>query len=422
MRVGLLQLDATPPLDDELMQDLNRYLSALLQVEIQVCEVPELPIAPKGWQALMERARSPLRSRSGRPGSGVEKQLFAPHLLECMKRLKEEPTKFLVPEAEDVTCILGLTSCEFFYNTEGLLPDEPVPEDRTRTNSFSSAHGVGACTIARLEGLGEDRGPNRRKFVRQLLPLVGSAYLELLGLRSCQLHTCLAYRRPFSVETTGFNLCPNCEEALLKKTWEGKSADICTVAADRYQALGDVLQDLGQRLEKIRFSRRSYFEFEEDCDWLHVAEEILRESAAERRRALPGGSGTCRRRSLLNCLRRAHEDQPHRTLKRTFTQPLLTRTCLVDMTQSAPYRHDCGDLKQWTLAVTNRKHESGGHYVELGGSLRQKRIGSFVDSGLNGAMARSGQARLKSTMELMPATWSEQKCVLPPLPSIRKRA
>jgi len=425
MRVGLLFLDSSPLLDEELMQDLTRYLQAMLHVEVETFDVPEMPIAPKGWQALMERARQPLKSRPGRPGSNVERQLNAPQLLECMKALKKDPARFKVPELEGVSCILGLTNCEFFYNTDGLLPDDPCPEDRT-SNFFAGAResSLGACSLTRLDGRGSAGGPARRKLVRQLLPLVSSSMLELLGLRCCQSHTCLAYRRPFSTETTGVNLCYECEDRLLRLTCapaggESPSAVLVGAAADRCRDLREVLFDVGSRLDNIKLSRRSYYEFEEDFDWLHVAEEILRESAEQRP---PKSDGTANRRlSLLQCLRRAHEEQPHRTLKRTFTQPLLTRTCLLDMMASAPYRHNCGDMTKWSHAVINRKHEVGGHYVEMGGTLRGKKIGAFVESGLNASLAPSGQARLKTHMETMPATWKEQRAEAAALPPIRAR-
>merc|ERR1712170_266157 len=56
------------------------------------------------------------------------------------------------------------------------------------------------------------------------------------------------------------------------------------------------------------------------------------------------------------------------------------------MAQAAPHRQDCGDLCKWTTVVWNRKHQSGGHYAETGGSLRPKTLGLFVESGLNAAL------------------------------------
>uniref|UniRef100_A0A7S2Q5K0 Uncharacterized protein n=1 Tax=Zooxanthella nutricula TaxID=1333877 RepID=A0A7S2Q5K0_9DINO len=419
-------MDAAPALAEDVLTDLVRYLRCFLCVEVEVAEVPELPIAPKGWQALHERLRHPLRNRPGRPGSGIERQLCAPHLLECLKGLKRDPVAVEVPAAEGAACVLGFTACELFRSTEGLLPDEAVPEERTRAFSVAAARAsVGAVSIAHLEGRLAKEGPPRRKFMRQLMTLVSHSFLELLHLRSCQSHQCLAYHRAFDPENTSMNMCYQCEDALIRLTrprgekWE----DMVMAAADRYRDIGETLQHIGSNLERIKLSRRSYAEFEEDCDWLQVAEEILRESAAERRRRLPEApEGTSRRRSLLACLRCAHEQQPHVALKRTFTQPLLKRTCLVDMAQSAPYRHECGELAKWTIAVTNRRHEAGGHYVELGGSLRQKKIGSFIDAGLNASLARSGQERLKSTMAQMPLTWKEQRVGnVIELPKIRGR-
>jgi len=263
-----------------------------------------------------------------------------------------------------------------------------------------------------LGGRPAESGPGRRKFVRHLLTLVSHAFLELMQLRSCQSRQCLAYLRPFTPEMTSMNLCCECEDTLLRTAAPRGNAwvDLVMAAADRYKELADTLHELGTRLHPIKLSRRGYVEFEEDCDWLHVAEEILRESAAERKSGLSKNTpGAMRRRSLLNCLRCAHEGQPHRTLKRTFTQPLLRRTCLMDMTQSAPYRHESGDLCKWSTAVMNRKHQAGGHYVELGGSLQRKKIGGFVDSGLNASLAPSGQRREQKTLEQFPMMWRDQR-------------
>merc|ERR1711957_420572 len=45
-------------------------------------------------------------------------------------------------------------------------------------------------------------------------------------------------------------------------------------------------------------------------------------------------------------------------------------------------------MDRWATTVVNAKHHSGGHYAELGGSLRGKQIASFVDTGLNATLIR----------------------------------
>lgn len=184
--------------------------------------------------------------------------------------------------------------------------------------------------------------------------------------------------------------------------WEQRVA----AAVHRYRGMCDVLSELNAREGfSFKMSRRTFVEFEEECDWLKVAEEIVRESAAERKGPFHSRSTQSRRRSVFNCLKSAHEGQPPRTLKRSFSCPLLKRTCQLDMSASAPFSHECGDLLKWSTAVINRNHTAGGHYVEAGGSLTQKKIGAFVDSGLNASLAPSGKAQLFAQAEKTPVTW-----------------
>jgi hypothetical protein len=169
------------------------------------------------------------------------------------------------------------------------------------------------------------------------------------------------------------------------------------MAAERYRALAELLGEFGTKLGPVNCARRHYTAFEEECDWLHVAEEILLEASLERKRSLkavaenssPDGNRQ-RQRSLLTCLEQAHHGQPARgILKRTFSAPLLPRTCLMDMAQAHPHEHERGPMANWATAVYNRKHATGGHYVELGGSLKPKTVATFVDVGLNASMHRT---------------------------------
>lgn len=140
----------------------------------------------------------------------------------------------------------------------------------------------------------------------------------------------------------------------------------------------------------LKIGYRVYHEFEEECDWLRQAEVILQECAHENCSHVGASSKvTLQRRSLLNGLRQAHERQPpSHVSQRTYSEPLLKRSCQVDMTATAPYRHGWGDLHNWTTHNINRCHATGGLYVELGGSMKPKTIGSFVDAGLNATLLR----------------------------------
>merc|ERR1719499_2502344 len=103
---------------------------------------------------------------------------------------------------------------------------------------------------------------------------------------------------------------------------------------------------------------------------MKTAQDIFVKCASERREPVSTFSTASRRRSFANCLRQAHEGQPPKSLNRTFGRPMLTRTCLTDLSLSAPFRHSHGELGRWTMSVCNKKHTAGGHYVEHGGSLR----------------------------------------------------
>jgi len=194
--------------------------------------------------------------------------------------------------------------------------------------------------------------------------------------------------RPFSPSLTPLHLCCSCEETLLKQMHPGDTAALIKIAAERYRGTRVVLEGVNARLKPALLGFRKFTEFEEECDWLLMAEEILSEASSERFRFSGTDGPQCRRRSLRNSLKEVHERQPGRILHKNFSEPLLKRTCLVDMTQAAPHRQDCGDMHKWTTMVFNRKHKSGGHYVEMGGSLRPKTLGLFVDSGLNAAMLK----------------------------------
>jgi hypothetical protein len=45
-------------------------------------------------------------------------------------------------------------------------------------------------------------------------------------------------------------------------------------------------------------------------------------------------------------------------------------------------------MHKWTTVKWNKAHKWGGHYVESGGTLRPKTIGTFVESGLNASLVQ----------------------------------
>jgi len=393
----LLNLDPLLPVQATVLGELCSYVKAFFGAELKVVDVPVTPIAPElppGWEALKERCQTTLQNKPGREGAVAPRQLFSSQLLHCLQLVHENPVRYGV-DCEDAEVVLGITLCEFYHDPSGLRPDEPVPAEGTQDFFIgSAAHRVGAISLAQLEFVQAVRSftssldPRKGcpKFPRHIFKLVTNSFLKLLGLRTCASHQCCAYMRPFCPEVTPLHLCFTCEEALLKKMLPGSTATLVKDAATRYSEIRKVLEGVNARLKPFRLGHRRFKEFEEECDWLLMAEEILNECSSERFRYHGTEGPQCRRRSLHNCLREVHERQPSRMLHRIHSEPLLKKTCLLDMAQTAPYRHDSGDMHKWTTLVINRKHQCGGHYAEAGGNVRPKTIGMFVESGLNASM------------------------------------
>lgn len=387
----LLNLDPTHPLSTPSLDDLITYLQAFFNAEIRTAEVPRTPIAPEvpsGWEALRERTHCPLQSRPGRSDRDLQ-QICAPDLLYCMRLARENPAHYGV-QVEDCVCLLGLTNSEFYQSGVGLRPDEPASAEKTRDIFVGSAkQGVGACSFAHLDEH-PDSAVAHRQLRRKLCTIVSTSILSLIGLRTCPSHTCAAYFKPIQLGKTPLGLCFQCEEKLIRFSIpEMNTENLIRMAAERYSNIAGVLKYFSQKTDRIKLGYRKYKEYEEEVDWLQLAEEIIRETERDRFCFVGTEGPQRRRRSLLACLREAHERQPARMLHRTLSEPFFKKTCLVDMTQSAPFRHESGTLENWSCAVVNRKHVSGGHYVEMGGSLRAKTVSCFVDSGLNASLIQT---------------------------------
>jgi len=413
MHIVLLSLDAVDPVDADVLNWMRRFVEAFFCMEMRVLDVPKTAHAARGWEALRDGTHCPLKARDGHPGAWG-KQLYAPHLLECLKQLRDGNCEHHVEGIDGANSILGFTACELFLHDDGLLPDVPVSMPHLQNFFYgSSKEHVGVCSLAQLDyGASRRLQANvlsesqlfartasaappslaKRKFFRKLLKLVCQAIVHLLGLHVCQSQRCLAYWKPFDPELTHLNLCAFCEKCLICKAHPHAELNkLIEIASSRYSDMRQVLLELGADLGSLRIGHRMYMEFEEECTWLQLACEIMLESAEQRRNPVVSGERR-RRRSLLHCLQQAHKRQPPALLHRVLSQPLLRRTCLLDMTLSGPYRHESGDLGRWCEAIINRKHIAGGHYVELGGSLAAggahgvKAIAGFVDAGLNASM------------------------------------
>lgn len=393
MWVALLLLDSEGTLEEGTQADLIKYIEAFFCIEVRVVEVPAWPTAPKGWKALVERIEHPLRSRQPRPGSPALGQLSSTDLLACLRRLRlgaaaRDDGKHHGVEIDDAECIVGITNCEFFHSTAGLRPEDSVPEESTRERVASHVRDrVAACSVLGLDAFNKSGSDSRARF-KHLLGLLSHTLLTILGLRTSQDQRCLCYHRCYDPERTEFCLSAAGDEALLRRVRPSASRnELVELAQKRYQDLAEVLDSFGSKMDPVKLCRRVYLHFEEERDWYRVAAEMMLDVSQERKGALSEGQMK-RQRSLTNCLAQCHEGQPPRTLRRTFVQPLLKRTCMVDMTLSAPYRHESGEMGKWLSAVINRQHKPGGVYAEFGGSLRPKRVGSYVDCGLNASFTR----------------------------------
>lgn len=355
---------------------------------------PVAPDCPSGWEAMKERCNTALQSKPGREGAVAPRQLLSSQLLHCLQLVQEDPIRYGV-DTDGAEQILGITLNEFYHDPAGLRPDEPVPEERTK-DFFVRKGNVGVCSVSQLDFCDKipaftsslQKQGAGQKLPKQIFKLVSNCLLALLGLKNCASHQCCAYMKPFALDVTPLALCFRCEEAVLMKLYPGPTHALIDAAAARYNKLREILTNVSYRLKSVVLGHRKYMEFEEECDWMQVSAEILTEISAERFCFVGTEGPQNRRRSLHVCLREAHERQGGRTLHRVMSEPLIKRTCLLDMTKSAPYRHECGELSKWTTMLMNKSHKVGGHYVETGGSLRPKTIGAFVESGLNASLVQ----------------------------------
>mmetsp|Transcript_32342 Transcript_32342/g.89379 ORF Transcript_32342/g.89379 Transcript_32342/m.89379 type:complete len:448 (-) Transcript_32342:187-1530(-) len=387
----LLSLDECFPLDALLADNLSQYLGYFFGAEICIRTVPDTEAPPRpGWESLRDRLNLPLTSRPARLGRGGNigpHQLFLPELMCCLETAMQTPQAEHGIELEGAEVVLAITSNELFSSSTGLIPDEPAPEERTRTSFIRSRrHFLGVCTLAHLA----ERGslPKLRRYFRQLAKFVTRCVLELFGLKACQFQSCLAYLKNLDLDAIAILLCAQCECNLINRTLGTDDYSAAAKAAvDRYEKLEAFFRSSSTWLGQPKIGYRTYNEFEEECEWLHLAVEVLRQCTDERVTFMDGGSKKVWRRSLLNSLTQVHARlHPKVVCTRTFSEPLIRRKCAVDMSSSAPFRHESGDLDKWTQAVHNRRHNSGGLYVELGGSLRGKHIANFVDAGLNASL------------------------------------
>lgn len=211
--------------------------------------------------------------------------------------------------------------------------------------------------------------------------------MRLLGFKKCNLHRCLCYKQPFDPETWSLLLCPTCEAALA--VWIGGEEGAEQAERDRFDKLDNALQQanalVGQGI--LAYGHRRHDEFEKEIDWLRAAAHNFDQLRSERKNFVLRSTGkrVTRKRSVQNLISTTHRIGPTQTLTKTLSAPDLKRSCLLDM--QTPTIRDSAPLGPykghgWPDKVINALHSTGGHYVQLGGSLNAKTIGCF-SLGLN---------------------------------------
>lgn len=396
MHVLLLCLDEVQPLDPIGLTSLKNYVKAFFQMELVDATVPRTTGSAAGIPALCERTALPCQTRPGRPRSRAERQIFVPELFPCIQKLKRVGGAYC--PVDGAACVLCVTGSELFTSDEGLLPGAPVPEEDIVPLAISAtSKSIGVFSLAHLKPEDEDTGQQTgrafRTYLRKLLKLVSHEILKMLGIRNCQSNQCLAYVKPFHPDNTSFWLCPVCEHELLhhktvcglQDASKAPRDEIVKLGVKRYQELSEVLNKLNTRLENIRIGHRHFTEFEKDVDWLRLMAETVEEQAKVRHNFVDfDGKARTRQRSMQTLLNNAYDKLGKRTIYRILSEPILKKSCLVDMAGAAPWRQDSGNLPDWTHVIINKKHAVGGKYVQLGGSHKvTKTIGAFHEQGLN---------------------------------------
>lgn len=241
-----------------------------------------------------------------------------------------------------------------------------------------------------------------RVLLRNLFKLVTHEIIRLLGMKKCGIHRCLCYKQPFKAETWEIFPCANCDTELLVFI-AGTRVNVEPLALQRILDLIKVFQAAAASLpDTLRFGHRDHGEFDKEIDWLYHTANNMSIKLTERKHFTlrATGSQVTRKRSLGNIMRTVHREAPKQQYTRTLSLPDLKRHCLLDMT--LPIMRDVAPLGSWEGhgwpdKVFNRKHSTGGHYVELGGSLRQKDGGGFW-FGINSSILSRTNAKVEADL------------------------
>lgn len=390
----LMSLDVERPLDPVSHLALQQYVKAFFQMELVEVVIPETLTSGAGLKALAERTALPMKTRPSRRDMRhmSDRQIFVPELFSCLQKFRREHPKSC-NALDEAVCVLCVTKSELFTDDEGYPPGMSMPIEETVPMAVSSStKQIGVFSLAHINYT-MSMGRPERSFLRRLFNVVTHEVVKMLGLKGCKSNQCIAYSKPFVLEETPFWLCDSCDYHLILSLSSAPHSELVNLAAKRYKDLADCLHRLSRRLEKVRIGFRYFTEFEKDIDWLRLAEEHVTKGSQDKHTFIDmRGNLTTKLRSLQQLIWDAHHKQGHRTIHRILSEPSIRKTCLVDMAASGPFRHESGDVGTWTKLIVNRRHTSGGKYVELGGSTfysgNPKKIGCFADAGLNASMIK----------------------------------
>lgn len=396
-------LDATPsphPFSQDHLNLLRDYVRAFFGEELIVVQTPKTHVSPPGALAMSEKVRRILHvRRTGKKGKKDSIGYSIPDLFECLKVQRDKGCGSESIGPFDCLAVLAVTSDELYHDDKDLKPGKMLPRELLTPYSYSCPKlKIGVCTTANLrppmyrpttnlnrfaDNTGVVKTELDRVLLRNLFKLITHEICRMLEMKKCDLHRCLCYKQPFKGDTWGIFLCANCDSELIVLMAKKEKRDMEQLALKRLVDLTKVFQDAQASIgAPLRFGHRDHGEFEKEIDWLYHAAHNLSIKLTERKHFTLRSTGApvTRKRSIGNIIRTVHREAPKLEYTRTLSLPDLKRHCLLDMT--LPVMRDVAPLgswkgEGWPDKVINAHHSTGGHYVELGGSLRPKDGGGF---------------------------------------------
>ncbi|CAD7963857.1 unnamed protein product [Amoebophrya sp. A25] len=444
-------LDEESPLEDVTLELLKAYILAFFGIPIRTVQTGRTPVSPPGVLALSEKTNRPLKQRNPRLAEHKGKSTRVSHLFECLREQTEKGGGIgPFPEAVGV---LGLISGELFENDYELLPWDPAPEERVFKYGLSNTGnktGLSILSLAHMKpplaekhecnlkrpairssgsetNVGQTGGaspgttlPEKhqyRKYLRNLLKAVSHYLLKLLGFEPCQNQRCLLYRQPFTPDRPLF-LCVDCEIKFCRrmscrqecrffrvtpeigkeappKPSVGRDDDDAKArvfAVHRYEQIQKVLQRSHKVLTPFQFQYRRHTEFERELEWLAYAQKVFKARQGEAHEFVDrDGKSRVKIRSLNRLLESVFLETPEiEILHRTLEPPMLKFSSLADMKELGPHQTPiAADGEAYAKAYYNRRHSTGGVYVEMGGNLNGKSVGNFPGIGINAVKMKS---------------------------------